>query len=84
MRGAEADVILAHEEPQNDNTNSVYATSDTGELDGTGERVALMLQPRHTCSWVGNIPFRFIDSIQLVGSGSTTHLYNDYDAIRDR
>ena len=45
MRGAEADVILAHEEPQNDNTNSVYATSDTGELDGTGERVALMLQP---------------------------------------
>ena len=26
-------------------TNSVYATSDTGELDGTGERVALMLQP---------------------------------------
>jgi len=24
-------------------TNSVYSTSDTGELDGTGERVALML-----------------------------------------
>jgi len=84
LRGAEADVILAHEEPQNDNTNSVYATSDTGELDGTGERVALMLQPRHTCSWVGDIPFRFIDSVQLAGSASTTHLYNDYDAIRDR
>ena len=65
-------------------TNSVYATSDTGELDGTGERVALMLQPRHTCSWVGDIPFRFIDSVQLAGSASTTHLYNDYDAIRDR
>jgi len=65
-------------------TNSVYATSNTGELDGTGERVALMLQPRHTCSWVGDIPFHFIDSIQLAGSASTTHLYNDYDAIRDR
>ena len=42
-------------------TNSVYSdnymTSDTGGADDASERVALMLQSRHICSWVGDTLF---------------------------
>ena len=59
-------------------TNSVYATSDTGELDGTGERVALMLQPRHTCSWVGDIPFPFINNFYHLDRAATTSIRSSF------
>jgi len=30
------------------------------------------------------LPRHFVNSVQLADSASTTHLYYDYDAVRDR
>ena len=59
-------------------TNSVYATSDTGELDGMGERVALMLQPRHTCSWVGDTPSLFINNFYHLDRAAATSTWSSF------
>ena len=77
-------------------TNSVYATSDTGELDGTGERVALMLQPPPPHMLMGwRHPLRQTASTSTkllrhrLGPASSllhapTSYYYDYHAVRDR
>lgn len=59
-------------------TRDNYATYDTSDADDAGKRVALVLQPRHICSWVGDSPFLFINNFYHLDRAAATSIQSSF------